>query len=219
MRKVEFANREIYHVYNRGVEKRDIFVDESDYYRFIYGLYEFNDEQAASNTRYRSKSINKPNNYPIIMMNKASRLPLVDILVFTLMPNHYHLMLRQVNENGITRFMRKLGTGYTMYFNKKYDRSGVLFQGKFKAEHLHKKSHFLHLPHYIHTNPLQLNTRGRTSIEYLMEYRWSSFRDYAGKSSFPFVTSRDFLIDSFGGEQGVVKYTSERIGLTEVRPR
>jgi putative transposase len=156
-----FINDELYHVYNRGVEKRDIFMDEADRYRFVHNLYEFNDENPASNVSYyfdkRSGTVQ-----PIIHKGRReSRNPLVDILVFTLMPNHFHLLLRQKKENGISRFMQKLGTGYSMYFNKKHERVGGLFQGKFKAVHVNEEAHFIHLPHYIHTNPLELNYGGR----------------------------------------------------------
>ncbi len=211
MRKVEFTNGEIYHVYNRGVEKRELFSDESDYQRFVNGLYEFNDEQPATNTGYRYQAAAGRNPGSSIPLHKTVRFPLIEILAFSLMPNHYHIMLRQIKDQGITRFMRKLGTGYTMYFNKKHDRSGVLFQGKFKAEHLYNESHFLHLPHYIHTNPLKVNYRGRTSIEFLMDYRWSSFPDYAGKDNFPSITNRDFLLEVFGENEGIIKYTTDRI--------
>jgi putative transposase len=211
MRKIEFTTGEIYHVYNRGVDKREVFADENDYLRFVNSLYEFNDEQPAVNTNHRYKSTIWRNTGASIPLHKTTRFQLVEILAFSLMPNHYHLMLRQVKDQGITRFMRKLGTGYTMYFNKKYDRTGVLFQGKFKAEHVYNEIHFLHLPHYIHTNPLKLNYRGPTSIKFLMDYRWSSFPDYAGKDNFPDITNRDFLLEIFGGNECMIKYTTDRI--------
>ena len=91
-------------------------------------------------------------------------LPIVEILAFVLMPNHFHLILQQKVDSGITKFMHKLGTGYTMYFNEKYSRVGHLFQGRFKAVLVEKDHHFLYLPHYIHLNPLDLmNVRGSTS--------------------------------------------------------
>lgn len=218
MRKVEFADGEIYHVYNRGVEKRDIFIDERDYYRFVYGLYVFNDEQPALSARHQYRSQNERYNTASTPLLNIRRHPLVEILVFTLMPNHYHLMLRQNKESGVARFMQKLGTGYTMYFNKKYTRSGVLFQGKFKAVHVNHAAHCIHLPHYIHTNPLELNRRGRTSVDHLLGYRWSSFPDYAGKENFPYVTNRDFLLNVYGGEAEYLEYTRDRLGIETPSP-
>ena len=97
--------------------------------------------------------------------------------------------------------MQKLLTAYTMYFNKKYKRVGGLFQGRFKAVHVNKDAHFIHLPYYIHSNPTDLNYGGSTSIDFLEKYRWSSFLDYIGKKNFPSVTSREFLLDFFDGEK------------------
>jgi putative transposase len=105
--------------------------------------------------------------------------------------------------------MQKLGTGYTMYFNQKHNRVGGLFQGRFKAINIDGEVHFIHLPHYIHTNPLSLNYGGSTSIEFLENYRWSSFPDYIGKKNFPSVTKRGFLLNVFGSEKKYKALTEE----------
>jgi len=211
MKNPQFSNGEIYHVYNRGVEKRKVFMDDFDYLRFIYGLFMFNDKDAVLNALYyfnpRSSEITSQK---IENENKSRKL-LVDILIFTLMPNHFHLLLRQKKENGISKFMQKLGTGYTNYFNKKYERVGGLFQGGFKARLVKEDAHLLHLPFYIHTNPIDiLNYGSRTSImDGLEKYRWSSFRDYIGKENFPSVTNRKFYLEFFGGEKKYLKYTKK----------
>ena len=125
---------EIYHAYNRGTEGRRIFLNNNDYFRFIRYLYEFNDHDNVVDMkrRFLRKSGLKNTSDPRII--KRTREPLVDILEFTLMPNHYHLMLKQIADKGISRFMQRLGTGYTNYFNTKFKRKGVLFQGKYKAK-------------------------------------------------------------------------------------
>ena len=210
MPKPQFTENQIYHIYNRGVEKRNEFLNEKDYFRFIHNLFEFNDEDPVLNVNYylTSKSTG-------VKQRKKPRKLLVEILIFTLMPNHFHLLLRQKKEGGIIKFMQKLGTGYAGYFNKKYDRVGGLFQGRFKAVLINQDSHFIHLPYYIHLNPLDLiNYGGSTSIvwqkemEFLENYRWSSFLDYIGKNNFPSVTQRDFLLEFFGGEK---RYKEETI--------
>lgn len=141
-----------------------------------------------------------------VRLQKIERKPrklLVEILCFCLMPNHYHLLVRQRVEDGVTEFMRKLGTGYTNYFNIKRERVGALFQGKFKAVHVSNDRHFLYLPHYIHLNPLDLyqpewrdqQLRSATkALVYLSSYRWSSYRDYIGMKNFPSVTQNRELI-------------------------
>jgi putative transposase len=200
MRKPVFVENAVYHIFNRGVDKRTVFMDDRDYLRFLLQLYELNDEDAVVNLNYyynpKTRAVESRPLQKVIKLRKR----LVDILVFTLMPNHYHLMLRQKAENGITRFMQKLGTGYTMYFNKKNKRTGSLFQGRFKAIHLTDNAHLIYLPHYIHTNPLSLNYGGSTSIDFLEKYRWSSFLDYVGVDNFPSITERPFLLEIFGGE-------------------
>ena len=200
MRKTVFADDQIYHIFNRGVDKRTIFLDDKDYLRFLHQLYELNDEDSVLNVKYYFNRQTKTVEPRPVTIQVDRGKQLVDILVFTLMPNHYHLMLRQRVENGIVKFMQKLGTGYSMYFNKKNKRSGSLFQGRFKAVHISSDEHLIYLPHYIHTNPLSLNYGGSTSIEFLEEYRWSSFLDYVGIKNFPLITHRDYLLEVFGGE-------------------
>lgn len=204
-----FVNGEIYHVYNRGVEKRAVFVQTKDYVRFIHDLFEFNDQAPALNLHHyftSSRASELPRN------SKKPRKLLVDILCFTAMPNHYHLLLRQRVENGITEFMRKFGTGYTNYFNQKYDRVGALFQGKFKAVHVTSHAQLLYLPHYIHLNPLELYMPEwkhkkiqniKDALRWLESYRWSSYSDYAGNKNFPSVTQRDFLHEIYGSRTSI----------------
>jgi putative transposase len=213
MRKPPFVNGDIYHIFNRGVEKRIIFTDDSDYLRFVHSLYEFNDEGAVSNFSYyfNPKTMEVQARNPRFPTLRVKRKPLVELLVFTLMPNHYHLMLRQITDDGIVKFMQKIGTGYTNYFNNKYERVGPLFQGRFRAAPVKKESHFIHLPHYIHTNPLKLADSESNPLQFLISYRWSSFPDYIGHKNFPSVTKREFLLEVFGGENAYKQYTIERL--------
>ena len=125
------------------------------------------------------------------------------------MDNHFHMLVRQKEVNGITTFMRKLGTGYTNYFNKKYKRNGALFQGKFKSVHVEKDAHLMYLPIYIHLNPLDFEFKewrnGKISdpeeaFNFLINYKWSSLLDYIGKKNFPSIIKKDFLVELFGDE-------------------
>jgi len=177
-----------------------------------------NDENAVSNATYYLNRQSKEVELRYVEKERKPRELLVEILVFTLMPNHFHLLLRQKKEKGIVKFMQKLGTGYTNYFNKKYERVGGLFQGSFKAVLVSEEPHFIHLPYYIHTNPLSLldnsNYGSSTSIvekemEFLENYRWSSFPDYIGKKNYPSVTSRGFLSEFLGGPEEYRKATLE----------
>ena len=215
MQKPQFVENQIYHIYNRGVEKRDIFLDDKDYLRFIHDLFEFNDRDPAFNVAYYFNSKSKEVKSQYLGKERKPRKLLVEILLFTLMPNHFHLLLKQKQENGIVKFMQKLGTGYTNYFNKKYDRVGGLSQGRFKAVLINEEAHLIHIPFYFHTNPIDLIYGSSTSIdwrgqiEFLENYRWSSFLDYIGKKNFPSVTSRKFLLEFWGGEKEYRKETEK----------
>lgn len=205
MKKPKFAKNHIYHIYNRGVEKRNIFIDDDDRQRFIHYLFELNDKENANNLTFYFNQSAGEIEPSCLKKERRPRKLLVEILAFVIMPNHYHLLLKEREDGGIVKFMQKLGTGYSMYFNKKYERVGGLFQGRFKAVLINKDAHFMYLPHYIHLNPLYLNYGGSTSIvkklDFLKNYRWSSFPDYVGKKNFPSVTSRAFLLDFFGGSE------------------
>src|SRR4030042_3661942 len=135
MRKTELAKGEYYHVYNRGVDKRNIFEDESDYYRFFSSLILLNDIEDGLIDKYRNYLRSEPKTKPsgFRKLGLRQERPLVDFVAYCLNPNHYHLIIQQLGKDGIKNFMYRLGTSYTMYFNKKYNRSGSLFPGPFKA--------------------------------------------------------------------------------------
>ncbi len=206
-----FAAGEVYHTLNRGVEKRNIFLDDEDRFRFIHDLFEFNDTESVNNTAYFfQKSKGFANRYIDGGARKPRKL-LVDILAFAIMPNHYHLLLRPRFDDGASQFMKKINVGYANYFNKKYKRSGALFQGRYKSVHINNEAHFIHIPYYIHFNPLDLHAPGwrkrelkssSAAIKFLGDYRWSSHLDYLGKKNFPSVTQREFLLKFFGGHSG-----------------
>lgn len=192
----------IYHVFNRGVEKRDIFIDTRDYLRFLQNLYEFNNKLPVI-TRTLNYEEEK------LTIRSEPRDTLVDIFAFCLMPNHFHLMIREKELGNLTEFMRKLGSGYTNYFNKKYERVGHLFQGKYRSVLLETESHFSHLPHYIHLNPIDLFPKDRPEekLTKLGRYRWSSFPHYAGKENFGEIIDSKFLKDYLGNAEHVQKET------------
>ena len=207
---------------NRGVDKRKIFLDEQDHFRFIHDLFEFNDVNSVNTTFYAFKRKYNDIRRRKIEKERKPRKMLVDILAFCLMSNHYHLLLTPRVQNGIALFIKKLNGGYAKYFNAKYERSGALFQGKYKRVIVENEAHFIHLPYYIHLNPLDLATpewRERKinnlakAMKFLHSYRWSSYLDYTGEKNFPSVTQRDFLLEFFGGHEqykhGITEWLKE----------
>jgi putative transposase len=204
---------DIFHVLNRGVDKRKIFLDNQDYFRFIHDLFEFNNQKRVNTVFYSFYKFNDIGCRKI--KDKKPRKLLVDIHAFCLMPDHYHLLLSPRVENGIPKFMKKMNMGYAKYFNEKYKRKGTLFESRYKSILITEHAHFLHLPYYIHLNPLDLKfplwrekklRNYKEAMIFLGKYRWSSFLDYIGKKNFPSITNRKFLLDFFGGEE---KYKKE----------
>ncbi len=218
LRKDNLVSGQIYHIYNRGVDKRDIFMDDEDRFRFIHDLFEFNDSNPSPNiNNFLNSKKRESLEVGLPKIDKKPRKVLVEILVFCMMDNHFHLIVRQKIENGITLFMRKLGTGYTNYFNKKYDRNGALFQGRFKSVCVKDDSHLMYLPIYIHLNPLDLKFHEWRekkiknyieAIKFLDSYRWSSYLDYTGQKNFPSLINKDFVLSRVGDEK---KYKNEII--------
>ena len=186
---------EFFHLINRGVEKRDVFLKEGDYIRFIHDMYVFNDTRSAPNYVVKERQ------------SERQRKLLIHIHAFCLMPNHYHLLVSLVREGGISLFMQKLNMGYAKYFNEKYERTGVLWQGVFRKQHVVRDAHFIYIPYYIHLNPLDFkypdwrkgSLRDSTgALAYLRKYRWSSHLDYCGIRNFPSVIYRPYLTEIFG---------------------
>lgn len=200
-----------YHTFNRGVEKRKIFLENIDYLRGIHDFYEFNDADAVVNLNRRFDG------YPI-SINKTRGEKLVDVITWCLMPNHYHLFSTPKTENGLAKFHQKFGIGFSNYFNTKYKRSGVLFQGKYKKVRVISDSQMAQLVCYVHANPLDLwkpdwKERGLTSLEiqnalkFLEKYRWSSHLDYLDIKNFPsLLSNNEFLINFFGGPKGYSEF-------------
>lgn len=214
-----FTINEFYHLFNRGVDKRKIFLDKNDYIRFIHDLYEFNNTNPAlpfSQTYKLVKTDQKAKNVRSRVSNieqKDGRDNLVKVHAYVLMPNHHHVLVEQVKEKGVSIFMRKLHTGYTNSFNQKYKRKGHLFQGPFKSIHIKDDIHFGFLICYLHANPLELWKRNwkqkklgdseiKQALRFLEKYKYSSYLDYSGKKNFPLVISKDFLLDFFDGVKG-----------------
>lgn len=152
-----------YHIYNRGVEKRDIFLEERDYVYFLYLLKKYlspppKKDRPGEITKLISKDLNDE----------------IEFLCYCLMPNHIHLLLQQRKIDSMTKFLRRVCTSYAIFFNKKYERVGPLFQGTYKAVTVDNESYLLHLSRYIHQNPLEIRSD-------LKSYKWSSYLDYLGE--------------------------------------
>lgn len=219
-RKFQFSIGEFYHIYNRGNDKRTIFLDKDNYNRFIKLLFLCNSFELVN-------IANLPKGETFWNIEREKML--VDIGVYCLMPNHFHLLVKEKVENGISIFMKKLSTGYSMYFNKKNERTGKLFEGVFRAIHVDDDEYLRYLFAYIHLNPVKLidpewKEKGIPDIEkakeHLNTYKYSSYLDYVSqnrgelailnKSAFPeyfsnFKEFNDFISEWLNFQENPLK--------------
>lgn len=197
---------EYYHCYNRGVDQRKIFLTQKDYLRFIVLLYVCNSTKTIHISNFESKD-------PIELFDVERGDSIVAIGAWCLMPNHFHLMLKEIKGGGISLFMQRLLTAYSMYFNKKSHRKGTLYEGPYKFKHASEDRYLKYLLSYIHLNSIKLidskwKENGikdrRRAKNFLKNYEYSSYLDYKGiarpqnkiinKAFFPeyFQTAKDF---------------------------
>lgn len=179
-RKFDFSVGEFYHIYNRGNNKSNIFLNDSDRKRFQKLLYLCNSEKPVV-----FKTIQG------VPLDKIERgRTIVSVGAYCLMSNHFHLLLREEKEGGISMYVEKLLTAYSMYFNKKTERTGKLFEGRFKATHADSDEYLKYLFSYIHLNPIKTIdskwkenkiTDREKAKQYLANYSYSSYIDYIGQ--------------------------------------
>lgn len=170
---------EIYHILNRGTEERIIFQNRRDYERFLLTVFESNNITPSVENRHRR---NKNTN-----LRSTKSKPLVEIFCLCLMPNHFHMAIKQLIDGGIAKLMQRVGNSYTKYFNIKYGRKGSLFMARYKSIHVKTDSQIRHLITYIHANPLDLIMpewrlgkikNYKKAKEFLKNYKWSSYPFY-----------------------------------------
>ena len=233
MRRLKFEIGKIYHVFNRGVEKRSIFLSDGDRWRFLQGMYLFNDENSSANLLYALEQERGKMHFGILreymLRKKIDRKPLVRILADCLKPNHFHLLLEEIQKNGISRFMHKLSTGYTGFFNKKYERVGGLFQGTFKAAEVESDEQFTYLLAYINAiNPGQeiepeLKSEARNPeeiLEFIKHYPWSTHPEYSGRRD-SIIVDKGIMENFFSDSQKYEKFIADiirgkkKFGLSE----
>lgn len=199
-RKQPFVIDEYYHLYNRGVEKRKIFLDKQDYKHFLLLMYICNSERSIT-LRDIGKKFDRGGT-------------IIEIGAYCLMPNHFHMLVREKIERGISTYMRKLMTAYSMYFNKKYQRTGTLYENTFKSSYCNEDRYLKYLYAYIHLNPAKLIDKNwrtnrhrdiRKLVNYTFSYPFSSLYEYLGQnyivnpSHFPhyFLKPEDYKQDLF----------------------
>ncbi|MFY9462957.1 MAG: transposase [Candidatus Sungiibacteriota bacterium] len=193
---------ELYHVYNRGVEKRITFMTRQHYMRFIAAMQFFNTSRQVTLRDFLGSNVIKKTGVQPLQEGRR----LVQIGAFILMPNHFHFLLKPLVEGGVSLFMQKLGSGYTAFFNLKHSRSGALFQGRYKVKHIDSDRYARYIQAYIPLNALDRvmpNWRedGIKRIDDAKRiagvHSWSSFSSYIGENRFPGILDQTFINDFF----------------------
>jgi putative transposase len=193
MRKIKFITGERYHVFNRGVDKRIIFKDTHDAERFFQTMKLFN-------------TIEPNGCLYLISLNKDKRKsePLVHFITHSLQSNHFHFVIEQAVENGVSTFMKRLIGGYVGYFNNKYKRSGCLFQGPYKGSYIHSNEYLLYVSAYVN-----LNDQQNECSDQVATVGYSSWKEYIENSSAiedTFCTHKNIILDQFQSPEDYKKY-------------
>jgi len=185
-RPTALITQESYHVYNRGAHKNAIFLDAEDHERFLLLLYLSNSREPVNLRDLKEK--HKGLTFVLLRELKTVGQDLVDVFAYSLLPNHFHIVMRQKVDGGVARFMQKLCTGYSMYFNLRHGHSGTLFQGRFKSSHVDTDPYHKWLFAYVHLNPVSIfepnwsKEKGIENVgraqEFINSYRYSSYWDY-----------------------------------------
>lgn len=165
-RTTPLINGNFYHIFNRGNDKRDIFKGHNDYQRFIKTIFYYH----FQDVRVKFSIFNKSR---INLITPITDSKLVDIICYCLMPNHFHLLIRQRQSNGISAFLGNISNSYTKYFNAKYKRSGSLLQGTFKSVAIESDEQLIHVSRYVHLNPIVSRICPNINL-----YKWSSYHEY-----------------------------------------
>jgi len=195
-----YVEKGFYHVYNRGVNKLPIFLDEQDYRVFLFymDLYLLPKEQPIERIKRNNNLTEDEKNKRIAkLMFLNNFYGKVEILCYILMPNHFHFLLRQTSKNDMELFLKSLLTKYAQYFNKKYHRVGHLFQGRYKAIFINKEEYLLHLSRYIHLNAKEILKENQK----LIDYQWSSYPDYI-KGTGPEWLKKEYILSYFKNIRG-----------------
>jgi putative transposase len=202
MRDVQFENGEYYHVYTRGVDKRVIFKNEADFERMAQNLYLFNDAGYSWDVGLYEKIARITG----AELFEQERDRFVSVCSWTLLPNHYHFLIRQEQDQGISKFVHKLNKTHSRLFNENNDRVGTLFEGPYHCKHINNETYFWHIVLYIHLNILDMTGQNwrdgivndwEKALIFMDNWKWSSHRMYRGiDEPFPII-DQDFLVKMF----------------------
>jgi len=207
-----FAPGEYYHLLGRGNYKQNIFLDERDYVRFLFSVLYF---QMPGSYKNIGRQVTHFIDHGTFSEERPAKDLVhdryVEVVNFALMPNHFHLTVRENAEGGISKYMQRALNGFTKYHNAKYEKTGHLFQGPFKAVHIDDNEQLLYLSAYIHRNPRELSRwRGKEH-----RYAWSSYQDYLYENRWGDLLVPDIVLGQFSGK-GEYRRAVEKSGAKDL---
>lgn len=197
---VPFINDQYYHIYNRGSEKRPIFESRRDYQRFLKTI------------KYYQIDGPKPkfSHCPSLTVKELDNSKkIVEVIAFCLMPNHFHLLIKQKKDRGITEFISKLSNSYTKYYNTKYERVGPLFQGEFKSVIIESDEQLIHVSRYIHINPITAYL-----VKKMEQYEWSSYKEYISKTATG-ICAKEEILGQFKNPQDYQQFVLDQVDYAQ----
>lgn len=204
MRKIQFIPNSYYHVCNRSNDERSMFLDEKDYARLLFSILFYQAPVPFYNLGRQTSCFVRHSMFNISsdILKKVVATRRVELNIFTIMPNHFHLLLQEKSKKGISLYLQRLQNGYAKYFNTKYKKRGHLFQGAFRAIPVETDEQLLYLSAYIHRNPRELKEWKRKETE----YPWSSYQDLIGKNRWGELLRPNIILNQFSNTGAYHKF-------------
>jgi len=197
------APNEYLHIFDRGIQKQPVFEIEADYLRFLFLILTFQGEAVIKNiSREIKRSVQSRTLHIDTGLEKEIlKNRMVELVAFCLVPNHFHLMVRELVDDGVSKYMQRVLTAYVKYFNLRHNKSGYLFQGKYKSVLIADDRQLMHTSAYIHKHPAEIGWRKRED-----QYPWSSYQDCIGKNRFGDLLVTEIITERFTEEKGKFSY-------------
>jgi len=214
MRYENFAENEHYHVFGRGVSKEKIFIDDRDKARFVFLITHFQSPIRVYNVSWYTESFIKNGSFST-KENKADEIlkkRSVELISFVLMPNHFHILVRNLDDGVLSAYMHRILTAYGKYFNAKYHKKGHVFEGPFRAVHIKNNAQLLHLSAYIHKNPKEMRGWENTYDK----YPYSSYQDYIGLNRWGDLLSTEIVLKQFKNQAKYRDFVTESTAKEEI---
>lgn len=215
MRNIKICAGEHYHIFNRGNNKQKIFIDARDWIRFLFLIIYFQSPSNFPQVSRMTTNYVKHSVFDTVNNKKVEEIietRYVELVGFALMPNHFHLVIEETKQGGISQYMQRILNAYTKYFNAKYDKSGHLFQGPFQIVHIKDNEQLLHLSAYVHRNPRELKQWKNKEHD----YPWSSFQDYIKENRWGELLKHQIITEQFSNKKEYKNFIDTSIAKLDI---